>query len=231
MGYCLHCGQPTEGNSSVCSLCSSMSDSDSINQSSNTSNIANSENNLSNNYADMSNSDEDNSAEVQQSYMGMQTKRQKQDYWKSINCKIDISTSITMLQGNLNSINDFDLGELKNKFNLAAFFGGLSWFKFNVHYGVGIVIDIIFFAIMWKLLPILMPHLIILVWFILILSVNLIICIYLGINGNRLTYQTRPYKDFQHLKSNQGMWLLFSILLGFLKWFILFSSSYYVFLF
>ncbi len=120
MGYCLHCGQPTEGNSSVCSLCASMSNSGSINQSNNTSNIANSENNLTNNYAD-----------VQQSYAGMQIKRQKQDYWKSINCKIDLPTSIAMLKGELSSINDFDLGDLKNKFNLAAFFGGLSWLKFT----------------------------------------------------------------------------------------------------
>ncbi|MBR0519016.1 hypothetical protein IJJ97_04415, partial [bacterium] len=116
-------------------------------------------------------------------------------------------------------------------FNLASFFGGLSWFKFNVHYGGGITIDIIFFALMWKLLPLLMPQLSVFVWFILVLSVNFFICVYLGIYGNRLTYQTRPYKDFQHLKSNQGMWLLFSILIGFLKWFVLFSASLYIFLF
>ena len=221
MGYCVHCGQPTEGNSSVCSFCSSSLSSDS-------------ENNLmnSNSSSEPLNNEEPISEEIpQQSYAGMQAKRQKQDYWKSINCKIDFPTSIAMLKGELSSINDFDLGDLKNKFNLAAFFGGLSWLKFNVHYGVGIVVDVIFFAIMWKLLPILVPNLVILVWFILVLSVNLIICIYLGINGNKLTYQTRPYKDYQDLKSNQGLWLLFSILLGFLKWFVLFSSSYYVFLF
>lgn len=85
--------------------------------------------------------------------------------------------------------NNFDISEYENKFNWGAFLGFLTWLAFNCNFWIALIIGVALGSI-----PFIGWIAAIALW------------VYLGFNGNKITYKTRPYGDLENFKKNQKIW-------------------------
>ena len=175
MGYCVNCGAPTEGNTPVCSSCASL----------------NSANNGSNQQSPF-NQAEGNLNRYDNVVSLTKTKPQR-DYWKAMLDNPSIAYEQLFKEGEPE--NDFDLGDIKKKFNIGACFFTTTWLAFNCNIWCAVIFW--FALLVVSAIPIVN---------FLMFPVSIALMVYFGIKGNEIAWKTRPYKNLEHFKKNQKIW-------------------------
>lgn len=207
MGFCVKCGNQTDGKDPLCNACKGnllsqdrrIQKENGINPDYTNNNYG--ENNMQQGYDPNMNQQGYNPNMNQQGYdpnMGMQymNMEPKPKYWA--NMFDDPMKAYQRICDNMPPMNpDFDISEYKGKFNWGAFLWGAWWVAFNVNFVLGFIYGIAMSALSWGLSSMLGCF-----GSIAMLGVNIFVALY----ANEITWKTRAYEDKEKFKKVQKIW-------------------------
>lgn len=185
MGFCINCGSPTDRPDNICPSCAGQS----VQQTP---------------FAQQQGADNSST-----DYVTLSKNGTKRDYWTALFDNPMIAFN-QIFKGAAPE-NNFDISEYEKKFNWGAALGGFVWLAFNSNFWFGIlgalavcfasfIVGIVFGIL--SFIPFLGPILTLLIS----LALFVAIVLYFGLNGNKMTYKTRPYRDLENFKKNQKIW-------------------------
>ena len=174
MGYCVNCGAPTEGNNPVCSSCASLNSSN-------------------NSYNQQSSFNQVENLNRYDNLISITKTKPQRTYWRATFDNPSIAYEQVFKDGEPE--NDFDIGELKGKFNWGACLFNSTWLAFNCNFWLG-------FFIVPILLSIVSTVTMGFGGFFAVIG----LMVYLGLKGNEIAWKTRPYKNLEEFKKNQKIW-------------------------